>query len=95
MKKYRPKTKSVVIGLVLMVIGILCWCIFAPFKNNTNLVFLFPLGLLFVCIGGLELTITAFLTLHKNDVATRQAIKAKKEAEEKEKAKKEQFMKRQ
>lgn len=81
MKKYRPKTKTVVIGLILMVMGILCWCILAPFKDNTHLVFLFPLGLLFICAGGLELTITAFLTLHKNDLAMRHAIAAKKKAE--------------
>ena len=82
MKRYRPSTKSVVIGIVIMIAGILCWGIGAPLKNNPNFFFLFPLGLILICIGGLELTITALNTVHKNDLAMREAIK-KREAEEK------------
>ena len=82
MKRYRPSTKSVVIGIVIMIAGILCWGIVAPLKNNPNFFSLFPLGLILICIGGLELTITALNTVHKNDLAMREAIK-KREAEEK------------
>lgn len=95
MKRYRPKTKTIVIGLAFMIVGILCWCLFAPFKANPHLIFLLPLGLLLVCIGGLELTITAFLTLRKNDLAMRAAIKKQKEEEAKQKgAAKDPFRKR-
>lgn len=65
-----------------MIAGILCWGIVAPLKNNPNFFFLFPLGLILICIGGLELTITALNTVHKNDLAMREAIK-KREADEK------------
>lgn len=82
MKRYRPSTKLVMIGVVLMLAGVICWCIEAPFKNNPNTLFLFPLGLLFICSGGLELTITAFITLRKNDLAARKRIE---EAQEKNK----------
>ncbi|RVU71332.1 MULTISPECIES: hypothetical protein [Lactobacillus] len=87
MKNYRPSTKTVVVGLVLMVVGILCWGIMAPLKENPHFFFLFPLGLLLLCLGGLELTITALVTMHKNDLAFRQNEKAKKAAEEKNKTK--------
>ncbi|NRO21972.1 hypothetical protein IMAU30023_00589 [Lactobacillus helveticus] len=31
MKRYRPNTKAVIVGIVLMLIGILCWVIKASF----------------------------------------------------------------
>ena len=46
-------------------------------SNKTQLDFLVPIGLLLICVGGLTLTIIAFITLHKNDLAMR-----KHEAEE-------------
>lgn len=82
MKRYRPQTKTIVIGLALMILGILCWCFFAPFKNNHSLLFLLPLGILLVCGGGLELTITAFITLRRNDLMIRQEMAARKAKEE-------------
>lgn len=77
MKKYRPQTKTIVAGLVLMILGVLCWCLLAPFKRQAGMAFLLPLGLLLVCSGGLELTITAFITLRKNDLTMRQSLQKK------------------
>lgn len=79
MKKYRPSNKQVMIGIILMVLGILCWCIVATVKNNPNFMFLFPVGLVLLCLGGLELTITAIITTHKNDLAMREVIKKREE----------------
>lgn len=84
MKKYRPSTKQVMIGIIFMLAGVICWCIKAPMKDDPNTLFLFPVGLVLICIGGLELTITAFITLHKNDVAMRHAMKEKETAKKKE-----------
>lgn len=86
MKKYRPSTKQVMIGLILMILGVICWCIVATF-NNSHLFFLFPVGLILVCVGGLELTITALITLHKNDLATREMLKKREEEKKKAEAK--------
>ncbi|GAA3631952.1 hypothetical protein GCM10022297_08900 [Lactobacillus hamsteri] len=77
MKKYRPSTKQVMVGIIFMLAGVICWCIKAPMKDDPHTLFLFPVGLLLICIGGLELTITAFITLYKNDKAMRQKIKEK------------------
>lgn len=79
MHRYRPQTKTIVIGLSLMIAGILCWCLFAPFKKQANLLFLMPLGLFLLCLGGLELTLTALVTLHKNDLVDRQRAKEKEQ----------------
>lgn len=68
MKRYRPNTKAVVVGIILMLIGICCWVVKASFIPN-GADFLFPLGLLIICIGGLTLTITAFIAMRKNDLA--------------------------
>ena len=68
MKRYRPNTKSVLIGIILMLIGILCWVIKASFIPKGAL-YLFPVGLLLICVGVLELTITAFIAMRKNDLA--------------------------
>ncbi|MDE7056499.1 MAG: hypothetical protein K2O64_04565, partial [Lactobacillus sp.] len=70
MKRYRPRTSSVSIGITLMVIGICLWVMRAV-VNKTKLDFLIPIGLLLLCVGGLTLTIIAFITLHKNDLAMR------------------------
>ncbi|GFP08046.1 hypothetical protein ACWM0C_06100 [Lactobacillus helveticus] len=61
MKRYRPNTKAVIVG-------ILCWVIKASFIPKGAL-YLFPVGLLLICVGGLELTITAFIAMRKNDLA--------------------------
>ena len=61
MKRYRPNTKAVIVG-------IFCWVIKASFIPK-GADFLFPLGLLLICIGGLTLTITAFVAMRKNDMA--------------------------
>lgn len=82
MKRYRPSNKTVMIGITLMVIGIVCWCIKAMTATNPQTIFLFPVGLLLICIGGLELTITAFMTVYKNDLAMR--AKSKEEADKQE-----------
>lgn len=68
MKRYRPNTKAVIVGIVLMLIGILCLVIKASFIPKGAL-YLFPIGLLLICVGGLELTITAFIAMRKNDLA--------------------------
>lgn len=80
MKKYRPNTTAVVIGIVLMVIGLLLWVLRAIFNNNA-INFFIPVGLLLVCAGGLDLTITAFITLRKNDLATRKYMQEKENTE--------------
>lgn len=84
MKKYRPNTKAVVVGICFMLLGMACWIIKASFIPK-GAVFMFPLGLLLICIGGLTLTITAFISMRKNDLAMNALIK--KQAEEREKAK--------
>lgn len=76
MEKYRPSTTSISIGIALMIVGICLWVIRAV-VNKTQLDFLVPIGLLLICVGGLTLTIIAFITLHKDDLAMR-----KHEAEE-------------
>lgn len=88
MKRYRPNTKAVVVGIILMLIGICCWVVKVSFIPN-GADFLFPLGLLIICIGGLTLTITAFIAMRKNDLAMSAYLK-KQTAEKKkqEKAKK-------
>lgn len=85
MKRYRPNTKAVVVGIILMLIGICCWVVKASFIPN-GADFLFPLGLLIICIGGLTLTITAFIAMRKNDLAMSAYLK--KQAAEKEKTRK-------
>lgn len=87
MRRYRPQMKTIVIGVGLMILGVLCWCFFAPFRNNHALLFLLPLGILLVCAGGLELTITAFITLRKNDLLAREMMAARKAKEEEKKKK--------
>lgn len=81
MKKYKPNTKAVIVGIVFMVLGIIFWCIKAFVGKRWF--FLFPLGLLLICIGGLTLTITAFLTLRKNDLRMREQVKKQRETEKK------------
>ena len=51
-----------------MLVGIFCWVIKDSFIPK-GADFLFPLGLLLICIGGLTLTITAFVAMRKNDMA--------------------------
>lgn len=70
-----------------MILGVICWCVVATFNNNSHLFFLFPVGLILVCIGGLELTITALITLHKNDLATSEMLKKREEEKKKAEAK--------
>lgn len=84
MKKYRPNTAAVVIGIVLMVVGLLMWVLRAIFNNNA-INFFIPLGLLLVSSGGLDLTITAFITLHKNDLAARKYMQEKENIEKSDK----------
>lgn len=86
MKRYRPNTKAVIIGIILMLIGILCWVIKASFISKGAL-YLFPIGLLLICVGGLELTITAFIVMRKNDLAMSAHLK-EIEAERKNESKK-------
>ncbi|EEJ72523.1 hypothetical protein [Lactobacillus ultunensis] len=83
MKKYRPNTKAVIVGIIFMLLGMACWIIKASFIPK-GAVFLFPLGLLLICIGGLTLTITAFIAMRKNDLAMSALIK--KQEEERKKA---------
>lgn len=87
MKKYQPNTKAVIVGICFMLIGILCWVIKASFIAK-GAVFLFPVGLLLICIGGLILTITAFIAMRKNDLAVNAYLK--KQDEERKKAEKKQ-----
>ena len=78
MKKYQPNTKSVIVGLAFMIIGILCWVIKASFFQKSA-IYLFPLGIVLICIGGLTLTITAFVSMRKNDLAMRAYLKKQEE----------------
>lgn len=89
MKRYRPNTKAVIVGIILMLAGILCWVIKASFIPNGAL-FLFPLGLLLICVGGLELTITVFITMRKNDLAMRDHLRKIEEERKKVESEKEQ-----
>ncbi|MGN1272427.1 MAG: hypothetical protein ACI4T3_04780 [Lactobacillus sp.] len=86
MKKYRPNTKAIIVGIAFMLVGIICWVIKASFIPN-GAVFLFPIGLLLICIGGLTMTITAFIAMRKNDLAMsaflKRQEKERKEAEKK------------
>lgn len=84
MKKYRPNTKAIIVGIIFMLAGIACWVIKASFILN-GAVFLFPIGLLLICIGGLTMTITAFIAMRKNDMAMSAFLKKQegKEAEKK------------
>lgn len=75
MKRYRPNTKAVIVGIVLILIGILCWVIKASFIPKGAL-YLFPVGLFLICVGGLELTITAFIAMRKNDLAMSAHLRA-------------------
>lgn len=84
MKKYRPNTKAVIVGIIFMLLGMACWIIKASFIPQ-GAVFLFPLGMLLICIGGLTLTITAFIAMRKNDLAMNALIE--KQEEERKKAK--------
>lgn len=86
MKKYRPNTKAIIVGIAFMLVGIICWVIKASFIPN-GAVFLFPIGLLLICIGGLTMTITAFIAMRKNDLAMSAFLK-KQEQERKEAEKK-------
>ena len=86
MKKYRPNTKVIIVGIIFMLAGIACWVIKASFISN-GAVFLFPIGLLLICIGGLTMTITAFIAMRKNDMAMSAFLK-KQEQEGKEAEKK-------
>ncbi|MDH5099873.1 hypothetical protein OQI87_01670 [Lactobacillus kefiranofaciens] len=83
MKKYRPNTKAVVVGLAFMLVGIACWVIKASFIPK-GAVFLFSIGMLLICIGGLTLTITAFIAMRKNDLAMNAIIKKQDEERKKE-----------
>ena len=83
MKRYRPNTKAVIVGIVLMLIGIACWVIKASFIPK-GADFLFPIGLLVICLGGL--TLTAFIAMRKNDLAMSAYLK--KQAAEKKKQEK-------
>lgn len=85
MKRYRPNTKAVIVGIVLMLIGIACWVIKVSFIPK-GADFLFPIGLLVICLGGLTLTITAFIAMRKNDLAMSAYLK--KQAAEKKKQEK-------
>ena len=67
MKKFRPSNRAIAIGISLMVAGLLCWIVMSLIYTNVKLVFLAPLGLLLLCLGGLELTIVAFITMRKNE----------------------------
>lgn len=78
MKKYQPNTKSVIVGLIFMLVGILCWVIKASFFKKGAL-YLFPAGIVLICIGGLTLTITAFISMRKNDLAMRAYLKKQEE----------------
>lgn len=80
MKRYQPNTKSVVIGLIFMLVGIACWVIKASFFQKGAL-YLFPLGIVLICIGGLTLTITAFIAMRKNDLAMRAYLKKQEESQ--------------
>ncbi|WP_308556817.1 hypothetical protein [uncultured Lactobacillus sp.] len=82
MKKYRPNTKAIIVGIIFMLVGIICWVVKASFIPN-GAVFLFPIGLLLICIGGLTMTITAFISMRKNDLAM-SAFLRKQEQERKE-----------
>ena len=82
MKKYRPNTTAVVVGIMLMIIGLGMWLTRAIINQN-SLNWLIIWGLLFVCCGGLELTITAFIALRKNDLEIQKQIRAKEEQEKK------------
>ncbi|TSO26661.1 hypothetical protein [Lactobacillus sp. LL6] len=86
MKKYRPNTTAVVVGIVLMVIGLIMWLIRAAFNQN-SLNWLIIWGLLCVCCGGLELTIVAFIALRKNDLEIQKQVRAKEAQEKKDKQK--------
>ncbi|MDB6251524.1 hypothetical protein [Lactobacillus amylovorus] len=86
MKKYRPNTKAIIVGIIFMLAGIACWVIKASFIPN-GAIFLFPVGLLLICIGGLTMTITAFVAMCKNDRAMSAFLK-KQEQERKEAEKK-------
>ena len=82
MKKYRPNTKAIIVGIIFMLVGIICWVVKASFIPN-GAVFLFPIGLLLICIGGLTMTITAFISMRKNDLAMSDFLR-KQEQERKE-----------
>ena len=82
MKKYRPNTMAIIVGIIFMLVGIICWVVKASFIPN-GAVFLFPIGLLLICIGGLTMTITAFISMRKNDLAM-SAFLRKQEQERKE-----------
>lgn len=80
MKRYRPNTKAVIVG-------ILCWVIKASFIPKGAL-YLFPVGLLLICVGGLELTITAFIAMRKNDLAMSGHLRAIEDQQKKAEIKK-------
>lgn len=88
MKRYRPNTKAVIVGIFLMLIGILCWVIKASFIPKGAL-YLFPVGLLLICVGGLELTITAFIAMRKNDLVMSGHLRAIEDQRKKAEIKKE------
>lgn len=81
-EKYRPNTKAIIVGIIFMLAGIACWVIKASFIPN-GAVFLFPIGLLLICIGGLTMTITAFIAMRKNDMAMSAFLKSKSKREKK------------
>ncbi|GGV18591.1 hypothetical protein [Lactobacillus acetotolerans] len=81
MKRYKPNTKAVITGITFMIIGITCWCIKALVGKSWF--FLLPTGLFLICVGGLTLTVTAFLTLRKNDLRMLEQVKKKRETEKK------------
>ncbi|NRO08671.1 hypothetical protein [Lactobacillus helveticus] len=83
MKRYRPNTKAVIVG-------ILCWVIKASFIPKGAL-YLFPVGLLLICVGGLELTITAFIAMRKNDLAMSGHLRAIEDQRKKAEIKKSQY----
>lgn len=76
---HQPNKKAMIVGIVLMVLGVICWMI--KFLSGYG-TFLIPLGLLIFCIGGLTLTITTFVAMRKNDIAENKRLR---EAEEKSK----------
>lgn len=73
---HRPNKKAMVIGISLMVLGFICWMI--KFFSGYG-TFLIPFGLLIFCIGGLTLTIAAFVALRKNDIAENNRLREKEE----------------
>lgn len=76
---HQPNKKAMTTGIVLMVLGVICWMI--KFLSGYG-TFLIPFGLLIFCIGGLTLTITTFVAMRKNDIAENKRLREDKEKSE-------------